>query len=808
MTGWALLAKRHFRRALEGADYDRAASAMAVWSSLAAKDLDRRWGGAELAQRRDDEPEALRFLEPLVERGAWVNPLDPVRWAVRLLRASRLDEAAECLGWARRLVPELPEVWRLLGDLEARRGRLREARTCWRRALALDPQDVEAFLGCLDTAEGRPPPALEGTEARPEAPGSLEPGGRAEARLEVDGADASWTLFVLPPSGWGVIPETPSVPFGADGRASVGLTARRPDRVRGGAWPVVFLAVGPQGYVKAETRIRVPDPKPGELLVAVTEDHEIHEERGLLPAPMLRKLLVDKSRFAADSAAAWTHMVETGSALAMPAWAAAEEPQGPWPELETAVREHLLDELERGHDLQPHLHAFNDPAYPHFPYRVTEAGWRPSLRFLLTSPEHRGDWASACPPPGRVDGGIDRLQSVERAVAQLESLARGADPGYRAALWRSGLLEYGDGPEDCAWSAVALRRAGLLAVSDLPSPRRVRARPAPTAFFCGWERPFEEEPGGPLLQLPVAANLEGDFVTGPRRLRRLARRTARSLRRPGAATAPGVHLVTLLTHDKFLNARAGGDEFRLDRGYGDWVTIREHLEAWRKQGARFVTAREGVRAVLADATWRLVPWLAEETFVLSAPEACEIRYRVELLGDGIPISETWPQEVLVPVPPSLRPGLEALRFEQNGRPLSHDREKGSPQAWVRLTSPDPVFVFFHLVDRPGPFLRSVSPAADSGWRLTVEAPETFRRARLLVPWTFLEPPGKGPPEWAGTLPSGEALEPRPEPGGLLLAGVRLGAAGDRGPVTQELLLRPVTAPRPAGREATSPAPAG
>ena len=281
--------------------------------------------------------------------------------------------------------------------------------------------------------------------------------------------------------------------------------------------------------------MRVDDPRPGRLLLAVTEDHEIQEERGRLPAAALGRLLVEKSRFAADLGVPWTHMVEAGSTLGLTAWAA-ERGDGPWRDLAREVRAHLAAEVARGNDVQPHLHAFNDPADPGFPYTLRDDGLAPSLAFLLTDAEERGAFASA-------GDGRKRLATTARAVAAVEEVGRLGDPDYRAVLWRSGLLDYGSTPADRAWSAVALRRAGLLAVSDLPkpaSPRRWRVEPA---FPIGWEDPAQPAPGGPLLQLPIAADLEGDFRMGPRRLVRRARASARrppprrTARSPPASTS-------------------------------------------------------------------------------------------------------------------------------------------------------------------------------------------------------------------------------------------------------------------------------
>ena len=811
------LAEGHFRRRLAAGDAARAAQALAAWRSVAGESLAARWGAAELAWSSPrTRREARDLIEPLLRRGSFLSPLDTVRWGERLLAAGDRDLARRALRWARRLVPEIPRVWSLLGSLAWEEDRRREALHCWERALALAPQDLDTYLRRLAAERGAVLTAAEaGLEV--EAPAEIALGDEGLLSCRLTGVEPEgWALHALPPAGWGVAPQKREVPFDGTGRATLVLEARRPDRLRGEAWTLLLLAVGPGSYTVERRSIEVPDPRPGELLVAVTEDHEIHEERGSLPASMLQRLLVDKSRFAADQGVPWTHMVETGSVLAMPEWAAAAR-GGVWLELRSAARRHLAEEALRGHDLQPHLHAFNDPDGERFPYAAGDRSWRPSLRFLLTSAERRGAWASAYPPPGSASeqgtpgggadslerSGPDRLQSVEKAVAELEEVGRLGDPDYRAVLWRSGLLEYGATAADRAWSAVALRRAGLLAASDLPKPGSPFAAVVEPAFVAGWEEPFAPQPGGPLLQLPVAANLEGDYLMGPRLLRRRARASAAARRGADGGVRPGVHLFTLLTHDKFINARRQRDELRLDPEYGDWRTIRRHLAAWRDAGARFVTARQGVEAVLDDRTWSPLPRLREETFLVSLDGPPEVRYRLAVLGRRIPVSETFPQHLLVPIPCSIRRHLDAVFIERQRATAGPERrapeiEREAGAFWLRRTSGEPITVAFRLRRPVGPRLTAVVPAAENAWRLELVSPRRYRNARVLVGW----PPGvdaAAASSWQARDAAGAPLECRAESRGVLISSLRFDGGGTDRPAPLQILLS-----RPAVNDASPP----
>lgn len=713
IEGHQRLAAAHFVTRLGLSDLDGAERALVHWRSLVGQrddDGTLRRAAAELAWARGAMDEAAEHLAPWVEGGGFPSPFDALTWAERFLGLSTsttdwdaLDLGERCLVWARQWLPELAVTWRLWATVAERRGHTEDAERYWGRALALDPQDVSAAVARISSRRGWPAVEAPCGQLNLDIPDVLAWGetGRGAVHLTEFSETGDLELHLMPSAGWGL---TAGDVTGFDGatadgrRATFALTAHRPDRVRGEPWPLVALAMGPAGYWVARATVSVDDPRPGEALLVVTEDHEIHEERGILAPEMLERLLVEKSKFAADLArrlgVPWTHMVEVGSSLAMTDWAAdgydAEDGHGEhWGSLRDGVRRHLAEELVSGNDLQPHLHTFNDPAYGHFPYAVDARGWHPSARFLLTDAESRGDWASVCPGPGcRTPDAfdppiLDRLASVERAVAQVEHMAqvervarRQRPPKpltWRPVLWRSGLLDYGDDDDARAWSTVALRRAGLLAASDLPKPPSPSARAVPAAFYADWGKPFEPRPGGPLLQLPIVANVEGDYRMG---VRRLARRAAACL---GAVRdRPGIHLFTLLTHDKFINARRRLDEFRLDDSYGDWPVIRRHLEAWISGGARPVTAFEGVRAVVDDTTWSMRGLLVDERL-----DDTSAHYRLELFGRGIPCSEDTPQQVLVPLPCSLRSRVLGIQVTQGPRQVAVERE-GHTAFWVTL----------------------------------------------------------------------------------------------------------------------------
>ncbi len=768
------LARDFTARWIRGGELEAAARALETWQSVAGDRLEIRWARAEIAWRRaGGEASGLDECIPLASAGRFVSPTDPWLWGERGLEAGRLELASRCLELARRWLPEEATTWRLDARLAHTLGELERAATSRERVLFFDPQDIPTFL-CHLAPEHRWQRASGRLTIS--APDSIRLGRRAEVRIRLEAPSAAgWALHLLPPAGHGLRAPRAQQKPGTAGAWSVEIEACRGDRVRGGPWPLVALAVDTDGrYLETRAEISVVDEAPGRVLLVVTEDHEIQEERGHLTAPALQELLVEKSRFAADLGRPWTHMVEVGSTLAMTDWAR-DHGDASWVRLRREVRQHLAEEVRRGHDLQPHLHTFNDPAYPHFPYRTGDGGWQPDLRFLLTGAELRGDWASVCPPPRgdevaepeSTPRALDRLESVARAVSQLEEVGRLGSPDFRPVLWRSGLLEYGDHPADRAWSGVALRRAGLLADSDRNKPGSPRAGAVPPAFFASREEPFEPRPGGPLLQLPIVANLEGDYLMGPRALERRARKCVEAVRR-NREPVPGVHLFTVLTHDKFINARRGREELRLDKDYGDWRTLREHLDAWQRLGVEQVTAAEGVEAVAHDLGWSPVARLDQETFVMSRHE---IRYRLRVLGAGIPVDPEHPQHLWVPVPCSLRRRVRAVAVSDDDHEAREVELEPCRSAFWWLRSRDtPAFVVFTL-DRPmGPRLASLEDSGAGGWRLRLEAEEPFLDARIRLPWSLGLPEGRR--FRAFDRSDGSALETRSLADSLLLTGLR------------------------------------
>jgi len=733
----AQLAAYHTKQAIDSQQTEHATEALGLWQSLGANSLEMAWAAAAIAVQQNDWEKAASLSHPLIKSGQFVSPFDTLWWADVFLHGHKLELASICVEWAVQWIPECAQTWYLRGQLAHARNDPDAAYHDWTRALALDPQNLGVYLDRLTLKEGwpqTPPMAIEG-KLSIDVPLQLALGTSVTVCCQIRDVSGDWVLHVLPPAGWGIISEPRTIVFDLDGTANVTIHAQRPDRIRGDAWPIRFLAISSLGYLLVQANVTVPDPRPGQVLVTITEDHEIHEERGNFTAAILQRLLVAKSDFAASMLAVpWTHMVEVGSVLGMTAYGDVQDGKE-WYELHLAVREHLVNEIQKGNDIQPHLHAFNDPVHSRFPYQFVGSGWRPSLAFLLTEPSLRGDWASACPPQTH---GYSRASSVAKAVAQLEQIGHLADPDYRPVLWRSGLLDYGDSQADRVWSGVALRRAGLLADSDVAKPGSPLADVVPSAYMMGWSSLSSPEPGGQCLQLPVVANLEGDYLMDSALLRRRTKNSIQALRRTDGRVQPGIYLFTLLTHDKFVNARAEGDEWRLEQAYGDWVTIRQNVADWQNEGAVFVSAREGIESVLNDRSWSPLTRLSEETFVYGAASQQYVRYRVRVLGEQIPFSNDYPQQALVTIPPYIRDYVVSIEARQGSRSIAVDWHKEGCYLWLELRQVmEPVHCTFSLSDPVGPVADVICQEQNCSLEVQFRSRFPFRSARFLLRWEYL-----------------------------------------------------------------------
>ncbi len=716
-------------------DADAARAALASGSAATGRRID-----ALLALSRDvtDPSERIGMLQQAVDLDA--GRADAWRELGRARSASGRDaEAIRSFERALDLDPLDIDAWLALARSL---GATPEAGRALGRALALDPERDDV-LRALHACEDRAPDEEARAEVTVEPESvALAVGARTRLRVSVE-LSTPGTLYVLPPAEGGLLclsAERVALDAGAH-EVEVEIEGRRPaSATRDGAWPLGFAVACGSALHRDRCAVHVDDVEPGRLQYIVTEDHEIYDERERTSAAEARTTLVDKSRLAErlanEAGARWTHVVDVGS-LALVEWAADRDPDGDWPDVAAACREHLIDAVETGNDLGLHCHGFHDPesdVFAHgFDHATGEVTTDPEL--LDRPGRERGFWSRAYPRLGDVDDRGSRAWATWRGIGRLESLGRLADPRFRVALFRAGSFDFGDDAAERSRSLSLLHRLGLLADSNVPKPR-LYVRPVSPATY-----PVEDDPFRPAetpalmraLELRAEYNVESDFLSDRGVLDRYLARRVESCRDDSGAIRPGVHVICSMTHDKFINWRMGRDWDSLDPGYGDWVTIREHLgNAAASHGdLEFVRARDTVLEWYDRCSPRLVAWRDEEFAVVgeASTQEDEFVYSIRLLGRGIPASADRPRRVRVHWPAWCHGRIEDAWIERDGRRWPSRSPQGAPCLEFDVDSREARFELRVRVSGGG----GIRIADSGGEALSVESALPYRRASVELP---------------------------------------------------------------------------
>ncbi len=150
----ARLAEHHTRKALHQRQVDRARQALDVWTSVAGNTLGNQWAAVEVALLVNDPHTAQGIAHPLVLDGKFISPLETLRWARHFLTADHKELAQHCLSWAQRWIPEVPDLWYLQGQLALSCGEKETALQYMSRAVALCPENLDAYLDWLTLKQG------------------------------------------------------------------------------------------------------------------------------------------------------------------------------------------------------------------------------------------------------------------------------------------------------------------------------------------------------------------------------------------------------------------------------------------------------------------------------------------------------------------------------------------------------------------------------------------------------------------------------------------------------------------------------
>jgi len=730
----------------------------------------------QIAEGRLDE--AARELQG--EQGTLGSRVDAsVRLAEAALAAGERTLAREILERARASDPGRSDVWRAVGRLELAEQQLEAASAALERAVALDPGEAQAWImlgdarvtkdavGARDAwwrALERDPYAdgaitrletVEGsrTPSGPDLGLIVEPaavhlslGSSTELRIETRLGGGPAGLYILEPFGAGLVCKPRGrIPVGqGTGHVALHVRATRPDGVVSGQpWRLVLALCSGERIERVSVPVSVPDNQEGHVYYVVTEDHELYDEREATSAEDAHTTLVDKSRLAEKIAnaqgARWTHMVDVGS-LALVGWAAVRSRRSRWREVDRACRDHLVEAVRDGNDLGLHCHAFHDPSAPVFCHGFDEERdlVTTSDTFLETPLPRRGFWSRAFPAIGDVDTPGSRAWATWRGIGTLEGLGRLGDPHFRVTIFRAGSFDFGEDRSDRGRSLALLQRLGILADSDVPKPR-LYYRPLDRASY-----PVRDDPREPVaspaavcaLEIRPEFNIEADFLSDVGVLNAYVDDRIGVLGSASGAFIPGTHIVCAMTHDKFINWRMGRRWDCLDPEYGDWLTIRDHLQhvAARHPKVRRATVRDAVLDWYDRFTPTLLAWRHEEIVVLAAPDAetQTYRYTVRLLGRDIPVSEAQPRRVRVHLPAWLHGRVREAWIECDSERWVSERPPGGvPVLEFMVASRAANWQLVVAAEAGSGIVAERDPAVTGGLRL--RSHQHYRRATVEIP---------------------------------------------------------------------------
>jgi tetratricopeptide (TPR) repeat protein len=662
------------------------------------------------------------------------------------LASGQRSEARRALDRAVALDPRAPESLALLGDAWgdadpalARRARFRALERCEDPAL-----EERLVLGLT------PAPGVEretGGSVRltvVSAPVELDIGQRALVEIEV-GTDVEASLLIVEPLGAGVSCEPRGrIPaLRGTSRLRLEVTANRADLANAGRpWSVRLFLTDGCTVRSSGVSITVPERRPGTIFYLITEDHEVYDERETTEAPVVRTTLVDKSRLAEQIAnrvgAPWTHMVDVGS-LGLVRWAADVSSDASWQALQRDCEEHLVEAVEQGNDLGLHIHGFHVPGWDGFVHEfdASTSSVTSSAAFLEARIPQRAFWARGFPALGDPECVGSRAWVTWQGIGLLEALGRLGDPSFRVTLFRAGSLDYGDDARERSRSTQLLRRLEILADTDVPKPRLYPRLVQPTPYPVAADiREVSASPAQTrLLEIRAEFNIEGDFLSDTAVLNRYVDLRVASIGRSAAGPTPGVHIICCMSHDKLINWRMGRRWDSLDPSYGDWCTIREHLQhvSTRHPEVTFATPARAVLAWWDYHAPELIAWREREIVVVSEAGAAEqeFRYPLRLLGEGIPVSPERPHTVTVTPPAWLQGRIHEAWIERDR--ARHPARRLPVEPGPLEFDVDDRSVSWELVVRAAAGDGVTVERLDADGRLVLRSRHPYRRASLEIP---------------------------------------------------------------------------
>jgi tetratricopeptide (TPR) repeat protein len=499
----------------------------------------------------------------------------------------------------------------------------------------------------------------------------VEVGQVAEVKVAVrpnPGAQ-SCQIHVLEPFGFGLEVSPRVVDLGnldtaQDTHLTFRVCAKRPDTVNlGKAWVLNFVFTTDSTWANQLVQFRVQDTSPGRIFFVLTDDHETSKNASDPEiSPHVTECDLAAKTYAAQALAEkyslkWTHLLDAGTAISLPKWAARLSPiwNQVWRNIKACYRCGLL----RGHDHQVHLHLSAVPESYFFCYSHAVPD---NVMFDL---QKRGrqisSWANVVRRYGRPSDPNSRLGSLVHSIKAIGSVMGQPSQPHQPVLFRAGQWDLGNCTAEREKSLMALRESFFLADSSVTEGYDCTKKPfgfgsclSRAAYFN-----FRNNPEKPAQHLHDAGILEvvpillpqGNHPVEPTDDPEVVLAAYRTLLTNGRVK-PGRHLILEIEHLFSLPAPSTSTRSGQSLPDVDWAAMEHHFSTLSSQCA----ALEGVTATEAIYSW--LDYYTPELVVRLEPPACEkgstcgSRYRFPLrfLGQGILCDQERLHRLVVPIP--------------------------------------------------------------------------------------------------------------------------------------------------------------
>lgn len=664
---------------------------------------------SEIYLRQNESAEAIQILNKAVE----LNPNNPIPYenlATAYAKTGEIEKAIFFMEKALELEPSIPWFYSRLASFYYQKGNLDQAEASCRKAIFLYYNFFEAhyMLGKIYHQQGDAEQAVtelqESLRIAPEKVdvlnlierikrGAKTERGQENSRIEIyididsivmdkgdsfevnvavkssQSAFSDLNLYCLEPFGFGVTTNTPvkNVPYLAANiveHLKFTLVARRSSEMNlNKPWRLWFVVTNGTDWNRVSLDVKVEDREEGTIFHIITEDHELPEFRKNYDVDSTRLVILQKSALADEIAlkygAVWTHLVEAGSSYYLIKWAAEKSENEEWTLLLREIEDYFSEVTYKGNDLGVHIHAFQIPNAPHFPFSfdTEEDRIEMSDAFLASGLLSRKYWARIYSSLGDCTEPHTRAGSLFEVLKIIEHFGRLGNPDFRAVFHRTGSHEFAQGSIDEITSILALRKLKLLVNSDVSKGSIYFSKNyrCPVYYTDISDININADSLSDIGVLEVRAeyNIESDFLSNVRIMKQIIKRKYQSLTYK-SKVKPGVHFMVAMCHDKFINARMGKQWDNLNPDYKDWQTIASHLEyiSTHFPKIQFATASDSVLEYYDYYTPELIAWRTNEQVILDFDDAPTQRYKydIRLIGRDIVVDKKHQHRVSIKPP--------------------------------------------------------------------------------------------------------------------------------------------------------------